>query len=222
MSNLQTSPGNLYVICAPSGTGKTTLVKALIDSIPNITVSISHTTRPKRPAEIHGVNYYFIDETEFHRMIDHHDFLEHATVFNHFYGTSHTWVEQTLASGVDVILEIDWQGSQQIQRLLPDCISIFILPPSLNALAERLLLRNQDKPDIIQQRLIDVKETTSHIAEFDYVVMNDDFNQALHDLTTIVEAGRLLQKRQTLKFSKLLTDLSHIDNLLTSQTDIKK
>lgn len=213
MNNVTIGPGNLYVISAPSGAGKTTLVKALVDSISNITVSISHTTRPKRPNEVHGVNYYFIKEAEFQRMIEHHDFLEYAIVFNNFYGTSRTWVDQTLARGVDVILEIDWQGSAQIQKLFPDCISIFILPPSLTVLSERLFNRNQDTAEIIQQRLADVRESTIHIFDFKYIVMNDDFNRALNDLKNIVEAGRLLQKHQIQKYSNLLRELSELASL---------
>jgi len=199
--------GSLYVISAPSGTGKTTLVKTLVDSLPNITVSISHTTRPRRPAEVHGVNYYFITETEFNQMITHDDFLEHASVFNNQYGTSRAWVEDTLRRGIDVILEIDWQGAQQIQRLLPSCISIFILPPSLEALSQRLMQRNQDKPEIIHKRLADAQETISHVSEYDYVVLNDDFDTALRDLKTIVLAQRLVQQRQIKKLASLLAEL---------------
>lgn len=205
--------GNLYVVAAPSGTGKTSLVKAVVEAMTHITVSISHTTRKKRPAEAHGVNYYFIDENEFQNMISQGEFLEHAIVFDNLYGTSRKWVEDTLNRGLDVILEIDWQGAQQIQHLFPDCISIFILPPSLETLATRLLNRNQDSSGVIQQRLADVREATSHIHEFTYVVMNDDFATATHDLITIIEAGRLLQKRQTEKYNKLLAELTHMKNL---------
>lgn len=203
--------GNLYVIAAPSGTGKTTLVKALVDSIPKMTVSISHTTRPKRASEMHGINYYFIDKTEFDHMIARHDFLEYATIFEHSYGTSKTWVEETLAKGFDVILEIDWQGYQQIKSIFPHSIGIFILPPSFNDLQNRLVKRNQDHPAIIKKRLADVKDTVSHIQEFDYVVINDDFVSALQDLKAIVLAGRLLQRRQTDKFAKLINDLGSVD-----------
>lgn len=202
--------GNLYVIAAPSGAGKTTLVKALVDSLPKITVSISHTTRAKRPSEMHGTNYYFIDKVEFEHMINHGDFLEHAVIFDQFYGTSKRWVEETLAKGIDVILEIDWQGHQQIKRLFPHAIGIFVLPPSLEDLRDRLIKRNQDHPDIIKRRLADAKETVSHIREFEYVVINDDFVSALHDLKTIIEAGRLLQTRQTAKFANLIEKLEII------------
>lgn len=205
--------GNLYVVAAPSGTGKTSLVKSIVESVPDITVSISHTTRKQRPAESHGINYYYISADEFQCMIANNEFLEHAVVFDNLYGTSRKWVEETLTRGIDVILEIDWQGAQQIQHLFPDCISIFILPPSLQTLADRLLHRNQDSSGVIQQRLADVREATSHIHEFTYVVMNDDFAKAKHDLVTIIEAGRLLQRRQTEKYASLLAELTHIKNL---------
>jgi guanylate kinase len=204
--------GNLYVIAAPSGTGKTTLVKALVDSLPKITVSISHTTRPKRASEMHGINYYFIDQAEFEQMIACHDFLEYATIFEHSYGTSKTWVEDTLARGLDVILEIDWQGQQQIKHLFPHSMSIFILPPSLNDLQNRLIKRNQDHPDIIKKRLADVQETVSHIHDFDYIVINDDFAHALQDLKAIILAGRLLQTRQIDKFAKLIDELTTLSS----------
>jgi guanylate kinase len=201
-------PGTLYVISAPSGTGKTTLVKALVDAMSGITVSISHTTRPRRPAEMHGINYYFIDQQEFEHMVDDNDFLEHATVFDNCYGTSRRWVEETLSRGLDVILEIDWQGAQQIQQLFPNSISIFILPPSVTDLYERLIKRNQDNIEIIKQRITDVRESTRHIAEYNYVVINDEFTAALNDLKVLVEAGRLVQKRQIIKFSHLLAQLT--------------
>lgn len=213
MSNPTLGPGNLYVISAPSGAGKTTLVKALVETIPNIMVSISHTTRTKRPNEIHAKHYYFIDEKEFKQKIDHNDFLEYAIVFNNFYGTSRSWVQETLARGMDVILEIDWQGSKQIQKLFPDCISIFILPPSLTALSERLFSRNQDPAEIIRERLSDVRESARHVFDFKYVVMNDDFNRALEDLKHIVLAGRLLQEHQTQKYANLLRELSALASL---------
>jgi guanylate kinase len=202
-----TASGNLYVIAAPSGTGKTTLVKALADSIPQLTVSISHTTRPKRPGEVDGINYYFIDRTEFEHMIRHQDFLEHAIIFDNYYGTSKSWVQKTLAQGLDVILEIDWQGHRQIKKQFPDSISIFILPPSLDALRSRLVARNQDSPAIIERRLADTKTTVSHLHEFDYIVINDDFSHALRDLTYVIQSGRLLEKHQTATHAELLKNL---------------
>lgn len=196
--------GNLYVIAAPSGTGKTTLVHALLALTSKILVSISHTTRPKRPNETDGVNYHFIDQAEFQRMIDHHDFLEHAIIFDNQYGTSKSWVEKTLAEGLDVILEIDWQGHQQIKQLFPHAISIFILPPSFEDLKKRLINRNQDAPDVIKKRLANAQEAVSHISAFDYVVLNDTFEHAVHDLKVIIEAGRLLQKRQQARLRTII------------------
>ncbi len=198
--------GTLYVIAAPSGTGKTTLVKTLIPSLSDITVSTSHTTRPQRPAEVDTVNYYFISKNTFEKMIDHHDFIEYATVFKHYYGTSRHWVENTLAQGKDVILEIDWQGCQQIKKMLPDCISIFILPPSLHDLEQRLKHRAQDSDEVIEQRLSDAKETLSHIKEFDYLVLNADFETAVNDIRSIIKAHRLLQKPQSARLAGLLAE----------------
>lgn len=203
-----TAIGNLYIITAPSGTGKTSLVKALQERVPNVCVSISHTTRPKRPGEEHEKNYYFVNEETFLKMIERGEFLEYATVFHYFYGTSHTWVEEALTKGLDVILEIDWQGSQQIKLKFPHCTSIFILPPSLQDLSERLKKRNQDSPEVIEERLADARVTMRHVPEFDYVVINADFEHAVHDLKTIIEAGRLSQKRQLTQCAKLLTELA--------------
>jgi guanylate kinase len=202
-----TEKGTLYVISAPSGAGKTTLVNALINTIPSLCVSISHTTRAIRPKEQDGSNYHFVTNDHFNKMVDQEDFLEHATVFGNSYGTSRRMVYDTLAKGVDVILEIDWQGSQQIQKLFPDCISIFILPPSLAALRDRLVSRNQDDQDIIIKRIADVKETARHIQEYQYVVVNDDFAVALTDLTAIIHAGSLIKNRQIAKNAQLLEDL---------------
>ncbi len=196
--------GNLFVVAAPSGTGKTTLVKALVTELPGVAVSISHTTRDKRPNEEEGTNYFFIKEEQFRRMIEAKEFLEYATVFGNYYGTSYQWVEETLKNKIDVVLEIDWQGAQQIKKLIPDSISIFILPPSLENLNDRLIKRNRDKPEVIQERLADAKETLSHIHEFDYVVINDEFTHALEDLKLIVQANRLRQKRQSQKYAQII------------------
>ncbi len=200
--------GNLYVIAAPSGTGKTSLVKALTDNIENLSVSISHTTRPMRPNEQDGVNYFFTSKDQFMQMVANDEFLEHANVFDHCYGTSKRWVADMQHQGVDVILEIDWQGHQQIKKLFPDSISIFILPPSLEDLRSRLENRNQDKPDVIAKRLSDARETVSHVDEFDYLVINDNFERAASDLTTIIEAGRLLEKAQRRKYAGLIANLT--------------
>jgi len=199
--------GNLFIIAAPSGTGKTTLVKALVSEVPGVAVSISHTTRAKRPNEKNGVNYFFVGEEEFRQRIEKGEFLEYATVFGAFYGTSHSWVEAMLKKSMDVILEIDWQGMQQIKILIPSSISIFILPPSLDNLRARLINRKQDNAQVIQARLADVKETISHIQEFDYVIINDDFAQALSELKLVIKASRLLQRRQCERYTQLLAKL---------------
>lgn len=182
--------GTLYVIAAPSGAGKTSLVKALISRLDGIGVSVSHTTRPQRPGETDGVNYNFVDRERFQSLADAGEFLEHAEVFGNLYGTSQRWVESTLATGRDVILEIDWQGAQQVRRLLPDAIGIFILPPSLPVLRERLVGRSTDAPDVIARRLAQAQDDMSHYIEFDYLVINDDFARALDELATIVLAQR--------------------------------
>jgi len=200
--------GNLYVMSAPSGTGKTTLVKTLVGSMSNITVSISHTTRDKRPAETDGVNYYFTNKEAFTQMVERDEFLEHATVFENFYGTSRLWVEEMLKQGTDVILEIDWQGCQQIQQTMPNTVSIFILPPSLEALSHRLTQRNQDHPEVIRQRLADAQATVTHVNEYDYIVVNDDFDTAVNELKAIVLAGRLRKQRQLHELSALISELT--------------
>lgn len=200
--------GILYVVAAPSGAGKTSLVKSLTEALSNITVSISHTTRAKRPGEKNGINYHFVDNAKFETLIKKGEFLEFATIFDCYYGTSKKWVEETLASGTDVILEIDWQGHQQIKKLFPDAISIFILPPSLKILKKRLVERNQDSLETVNIRLADAKDTISHVGEFDYLIVNDDFEFAVHDLCCIVEAGRLGTKRQAAKFKEKIVELS--------------
>lgn len=205
--------GNLFVIAAPSGTGKTSLVKSLVDTVPGIVVSISHTTRLKRPLEQPDTHYHFIDKPTFQAMIGRNEFLEYATVFNQLYGTSRLWVEETLSKGIDVILEIDWQGCQQIKKLFPDCISIFVLPPSIDDLECRLRTRNQDTPEVIQQRLLDARQTVAHIFEFDYVVVNGKFEQAVSDMKNIILASRLKQPSQALAYAKLLSDLTKIDRI---------
>lgn len=196
--------GELFIISAPSGAGKTSLVNALIQSVNNMTISISHTTRNKRPNETHGIHYWFVNQTEFQHMIENNIFLEYATVFDHLYGTSRQWVEETLAAGIDVILEIDWQGCEKIQALFPDCVSIFILPPSPEILAQRLMERQQDSPTTIQKRLADVKETFSHLTNYDYLVLNDHFEHAVTDLKAIIQAHRLTRAKQLKALAPLL------------------
>lgn len=178
--------GRLFVITAPSGAGKTSLVKALLEGAPNLRLSISHTTRAKRPNETDAREYHFVSVPEFERLSADGQFLEHARVFDNFYGTSRAFVEGELARGHDVLLEIDWDGAQQVRRALPECVSVFILPPSRAALAERLAKRATDSPEVIARRLRDAASDMRHYAEFDYVVVNDDFARAVADLRRIV------------------------------------
>jgi len=177
--------GRLFVIAAPSGAGKTSLVRALMEREPSLRFSISYTTRQQRPTETHGRDYFFVSRDEFEAMVERGEFLEHARVFDNYYGTARAQVEASLAAGQDLILEIDWQGAQQIRRQLPECISIFILPPSRGELERRLRGRGTDAEEVIQRRLRDAAADMTHWAEFDYVVVNDDFAQALAELQAI-------------------------------------
>lgn len=202
-----TSRGTLYTISAPSGAGKTSLVKALLERDDNVRVSVSHTTRPSRPGEEDGVNYHFVSEHDFLAMVGDCLFLEHAKVFDNYYGTSRCWVEKTLAEGTDVILEIDWQGASQIRRLIPDCIGIFILPPSAEALKARLTGRGEDSAETIEQRLAEAKAEMSHYVEANYLVINDDFEHCLEELQAIFSAQRLSLPKQQLRHQDLLCNL---------------
>ncbi len=197
---------SLYIISAPSGAGKTSLVSALLEQMKDIQVSVSHTTRNKRPDETDGINYNFINKETFTAMLSDAAFFEHAEVFGNFYGTSQLWVEETLAKGIDVILEIDWQGAQQIRKLI-DCYSIFILPPSLAALRERLTNRDQDDSNVIEQRLAEAQSEISHYNEADYLIINDDFDQALLELKAIICSMRTTTVAQQQKHTQLLQDL---------------
>ncbi|WP_199244071.1 guanylate kinase [Bacterioplanes sanyensis] len=202
--------GTLYVFSAPSGAGKTSLVKALLDSTGYIGVSVSHTTRAARPGEVDGQDYHFVDKAEFERLIGEGAFLEHAQVFDNYYGTSQRWVESELAAGRDVILEIDWQGAQQVRRLMPDTVSVFIAPPSIEALRERLGQRGQDDDATIERRMRDARSEMSHYAEYDYLIVNDDFNNAVEELRAIVIARRhrleAQQERHASTLQALLND----------------
>ena len=178
--------GRLIVIAAPSGAGKTSLVKALLASEPGLRLSVSHTTRKRRPTEREGREYHFVSVPKFEQLVERGEFLEHARVFDNYYGTARAFVEQQLARGDDVVLEIDWQGAQQVRRAMPQCVSVFILPPTRATLAERLAQRATDTPQIIARRLKDAAADMSHYREFDYVVVNDDFARALADLKRIL------------------------------------
>jgi guanylate kinase len=199
--------GRLFVIAAPSGAGKTSLVNALLGRRPALRLSVSHTTRKKRPTETEGREYHFVSLEEFNRLVGHREFLEHAQVFDNHYGTSRQFVEEQLRDGRSVVLEIDWQGAQQVRRAMPDCVTIFVLPPSRRALEERLRKRATDAEEVIERRLRDAVSDMAHWQEFDYVVVNDDFDRAVSDLERIVE-GRAqdLQKTRT-PLRSLLADL---------------
>ena len=201
------SIGTLYIISAPSGAGKSSLVKALIDIEPQIRVSVSHTTRAMRPGEENGVHYHFVEREEFVKMIEHGDFLERAEVFGNLYGTSQSYLQQTLDEGHDLILEIDWQGAEQVRKLMPQARSIFILPPSQQALRDRLDNRGQDSAEIIDGRMREAVSEMSHYVDYDYLIINDDFAVALDDLKAIFHASRLQQKRQQQRYGKLLAEL---------------
>ncbi len=201
------SSGTLYTVSAPSGAGKTSLVTALEHGNQTLQVSVSHTTRPQRPGEIDGTNYHFVSEAMFLEMLEHAEFLEHARVFDNLYGTSQAWVEQQLATGIDVILEIDWQGAQQIKHLMPASKSIFIVPPSRKALLERLTRRGQDESAVIERRMSEATQEMSHYAESDYLVINDVFETALGDLQAIITSQQLLTQKQIISQQQLLSDL---------------
>lgn len=187
--------GALFIVSAPSGAGKTSLVKALLERIEHVGVSISHTTRAMRPGEENGVNYHFVDDVTFKGMIARDEFFEHAHVFDRYYGTSHAAVSDKRSHGEDVILEIDWQGARQARESAPDAISIFILPPSRDALEYRLQGRGQDDAVVINRRMRDAVSEMSHYDEFDYVIINDDFDNALRDFESIIRAERVRRER---------------------------
>jgi guanylate kinase len=199
--------GKLYIISAPSGAGKTSLVRQLLADTDKLAVSVSHTTRAMRSGEQHGVDYFFVSVEAFRSMIAAQAFLEHAQVYDNYYGTAKQSVTDLLAAGVDVVLEIDWQGAHQVRRMLKDAVSIFILPPSIAILRERLQNRGQDNEEVIVRRMRDAVAEMSHYQEFDYLVVNDDFHTALTELKSIISANRLLQGRQQQQLSRLLHDL---------------
>lgn len=197
--------GTLFIVAAPSGGGKTSLVKQLIHDVAFIDVSISHTTRDIRPGEVNGVDYFFIDESEFKKKITQHAFVEHATVFNHLYGTSFEQINARLNAGIDVVLDIDWQGAQQIKRSFTDAVSIFIVPPSIDALKQRLQARRQDSDAVIHERMRNARAELEHSCEFDYLIVNDKFEEAALQLKSIVTAHRLRMIRQSIQQEKLLS-----------------
>jgi len=206
--------GNLFILAAPSGAGKSSLIKALLEKHPStdehnntMQVSVSHTTRAARPGEIDGVHYHFVDHTEFESLIEQGAFFEHAEVFGHYYGTSKVVIEHTLRQGIDVFLDIDWQGARQVKTQIPDTATIFVAPPSKDELKRRLTQRGQDSPEVIEQRMIKAVSEISHYHEFDFVVVNDNFTVALAELDAIVTTRRLRTKKQIVRHQQLFNNL---------------
>lgn len=206
--------GNLFILAAPSGAGKSSLIKALLEKHPStdehnntMQVSVSHTTRAARPGEIDGVHYHFVDHTEFESLIEQGAFFEHAEVFDHYYGTSKVVIEHTLRQGIDVFLDIDWQGARQVKAQIPDTATIFVAPPSKDELKRRLTQRGQDSPEVIEQRMIKAVSEISHYHEFDFVVVNDNFTVALAELDAIVTTRRLRTKKQIVRHQQLFNNL---------------
>ena len=199
--------GSLFIVSAPSGAGKTSLVKALLEEHANLRVATSYTTRECRPGEIDGVNYHFVTQSKFHQMIADGEFVEHAEVFGNFYGTSQKQILELLSDGSDAILEIDWQGAKQIRKMMPEATSIFILPPSRQALQQRLEKRGQDADSVIQARMAASIEEISHYVEFDFIIVNDDFSEAMHQLQAIIEVKRLEIAAQTQRLSVMIEGL---------------
>ena len=199
--------GLLFVVSAASGTGKTSLVKALLDRVSNLHVSVSHTTRSQRPGELDGVHYHFTSKDHFLAQVEQGGFIEYAEVFGNYYGTSQAEVKEQLQQGHDVLLEIDWQGAEQVRRLFPESKQIFILPPTQYDLRQRLSNRGTDSVDVIEHRLSCAVEDMRHFANFDYVIINDDFNKAVHDLEAIITANRLVTLQQSARHQQLIANL---------------
>jgi guanylate kinase len=198
--------GNLFVVVAPSGAGKTSLVNELLRRDGRIRLSVSHTTRAPREGEAQGREYHFIETNAFERMIASGDFLEHANVYGNYYGTSRRWIESELAGDNDVLLEIDWQGARQVRKLFPGMIGIFILPPSLAELARRLEARGKDAPESIATRMASARNEVSHVLEFEYIIVNEEFDSAVSDLQAIVRASRVARARQSVRLASLLAE----------------
>jgi guanylate kinase len=198
--------GSLFVIVAPSGAGKTSLVNELLRRDGRIRLSISYTTRAPREGEAHGREYHFVDRARFEGMIASGDFLEHANVYGNYYGTSKRWIETELAGDNDVLLEIDWQGARQVRSLFPEMVGIFVLPPSISELRRRLEARGKDAPETIATRMASARNEVSHVLEFEYIIVNEEFDSAVSDLQAIVRASRVARARQSVRVASLLAE----------------
>jgi guanylate kinase len=199
--------GNLFVVTAPSGAGKTTLVAALLAADANVQLSISYTTRDPRAGEVNGKDYHFVERAEFERMINAGELLEHAEVYGNYYGTSQVWINQVIQNGRDILLEIDWQGAQQVRRLFPDAIGLFVLPPSLETLESRLRNRGKDSEEVIAKRMAVARTECSHVDEFDYVIVNEHIDDAVRDIVAVVRAQRLTLAGQSQRHTALISSL---------------
>jgi guanylate kinase len=199
--------GNLFIVTAPSGAGKTSLVRALLAADANVQLSISYTTRPMRPGEVDGRDYHFVSREQFQQMLEQGEFLESAEVYENYYGTSQTWINRMMESGKDIQLEIDWQGAAQVRRIFPAALGVFILPPSLQALQQRLQGRGQDSAEVIARRMEAAREDISHVGEFDYAIINDEFDVAVDDLRAVFRAERLKIDRQLARHRDLISML---------------
>ena len=198
---------NLFVVAAPSGGGKTSLINALLEQDRQVKLSVSHTTRPPRPGERDGVHYHFVDQASFLNLVGQGAFLEHARVFDYYYGTGRMEVERQLKAGFDVLLDIDWQGARQIRASFPSCCGIFIIPPSLDVLRQRLIARGQDREDVIQRRMRDAQSEISHWSEFDFIIINDVFDEALADMQSIIRHGKLKRPENEVQSREILAEL---------------
>jgi guanylate kinase len=209
-ANTKMTPGNLFIISAPSGAGKTSLVKALLKTGIDLRLSISYTSRPARPEEVDGRDYHFVSREMFEQRRERGEFLESAQLYGNFYGTSQKWINETIASGHDILLEIDSQGAHQVRRIFPKVVGIFVLPPSLEVLEMRLRLRGQDSSEAITRRLAAAREEMGHVGEYDYVIINEKLDKALQDLACIVHAERLRMTKQIARHLDLMTQLGKI------------
>jgi guanylate kinase len=199
--------GNVFIVCAPSGAGKTSLVRELLARDPNVHLSVSYTTRAPRPGEHDGRDYHFVTKPVFQAMLEHAEFVESAEVHGNLYGTSQAWIEAHRGQGHDIVLEIDWQGAQQVRSLIPDAIGIFILPPSLDVLRQRMMDRRQDSAAVIERRLKAARGEIAHLEEFDYVIINNNFDAAVEDLASVVRCARLRLPSQIARHSDLINSL---------------